>query len=304
MPSHPTPNPAHSNANRIALAARISLVCPFLVILLALLAGQIELPFRTYVELAAGLVALLGLFSGMAALVQGRRAAGSSVAIQGGIGLLISLVFVGIVLSDYLETQQRIRAERRIDGSTVLAGVDPEPQRLAEALARFVGRKMELEQNLMTAAKPLGETPVLDMTGVESAAVLVTRRSMVETFMTASHALSNHLAQSHSFIQDQLVERGTAPAKAREIASGFLSNLESQLSASLQLRELEHNYSATLIQALDLLQQHWGAWKTQSNAPPVFEDEPAAGQYAALLRRLAGFEDRERALKQSLLQPE
>jgi hypothetical protein len=298
MPNQQTPNPASSAADRIARAARISLVCPFLVVLMALIASRLEWPYRIVAELGAGVLALTGLICGIAALARGRRSAGSAVAIQGGIGLVISLVFVGIVLNNYLRAQPHPRANQKPAESLDQSGMSPEAQRLAEALAHFVLKTTELEQRMVAASKPLGESPVLELSGVDSVADLAARRSQVEDFLKTSHALSNHLSHSQTFIELQLVDRGTPAAEANALATAFLKNIETQLSDSLQLRGIEHDYSQTLLQALDLLKARWGAWKTQAEGAPLFEDEAATRQYAALQQRLDELETRGRELKE------
>ena len=298
MPNPQAPNSASSSADRIARAARISLVCPFLVVLIALIASRFEGPYRIVAELGAGVLALVGLICGIAALAQGRRSVGSAVAIQGGIGLVIGLVFVGIVLNNYLRTPPHARTNQKPAESLDESGTSPEARRLAEALAYFVMKTTELEQRMVAASKPLGDSPVLDLSGVDSVADLAARRSRVEDYLKTSHALSNHLNQSQTFIELQLVERGTPAPEASALAAAFLKSIGGQLSDALQLRGIEHDYSQTLLQALDLLKDQWGNWKSQAEGGPMFEDEAVTRQYATFLQRLEELEARRRELKQ------
>jgi hypothetical protein len=295
------PSDSSANPDRIALAAKISLVCPFVVVLIALLTHWLPPAFQAIGELAAGAVAVVGLICAITALAQARRS--TSIAVQGGIGLVIGLVFVGVVLNNYLRAQQSVRAERGMDRSSDEPGMSPQAQRLSEAVARFIAKTTELEQRLVAAAKPLGTSPVLDLSGAKSTEDLLGRRSTVETYLAASHALSNHLAQAQPFLEHELTIRGATPAEAGGNAAGFLENIQAQLSTSRQIRELEHVYSQTLIQALDLLDEHWGAWQTQPQGTPLFETEEVALQYAALLKRLDELEARDRELKQQLSTP-
>jgi hypothetical protein len=303
MPSHRTSPPANPSNNRVALAAKASLICPFVVVILALLTHRIPADLRVVGELAAGGVAVIGLLCAVYALAQCRRSANASTAIQGGIGLAIGLVFVGIVLNNYLRAQQNVQVERDPAGSARGPGMSPQAQRLSEAVARFVVKTTDLEQRLASAARPLGASPVLDLTAVDSAAVLLARQSTVNDYLTASHALSNHLAQAQSFLESQLKERGATPEEAGMNAGDFLKNIEAQFSRSRQLRELEYHYSQALIQALELLRQRWGAWKIQPQGTPLFESEEVSLQYAGFLKRLDELEAQDRELKQRLANP-
>jgi hypothetical protein len=304
MPSNPSPLHTNPNSDRIALAAKASLVCPFVVVLIALITSWSAPGFRVIGELAAGAVAVIGLICAIVALTQGRRSAGSSsIALQGGIGLLIGLVFVGIVLNNYLRAQRNGQAEGGMAESRDASGISPQTGRLSEAVARFVARTTELEQRLVVAAKPLAESPVLDLTGVESAEALLTRQSIVKVYIEASHALSNHLAQAQSFLEGQLTGRGASPAEASAIAGEFLKHIDAQLSTADQIRALEYDYTRTLIEALELLRNRWGAWNIQPQGTPVFDLEEDSLQYGSLLKRLDEFEARDRALKQRLSNP-
>jgi hypothetical protein len=302
MPTNPNPTAANAAADRMVLIARISLICPFLVVLLALIAGRIEPPSRTIAELAGGLLALVGLLCGIAALTRGRRSSGATVAVQGGIGFVISLVFVGIVLNDYLRARQQAQSDPR-PGTPLTEGVFPTAQRLAEALARFVARTTELDQRLAAAAKPLGESPVLKVAEVKSTADLDARRKLVEAFLEASQALNQHLAQAQPFIENQLSNSGMPAAEASEIAAQFLKSLEPQISISLQIRAVENQYSRTLIEALDLLSRHRDGWEASPEGAPRFADDALARQYSDLLQRLTELETRDLELKQKLSNP-
>ncbi|MCL4180438.1 MAG: hypothetical protein KJ072_22160 [Verrucomicrobia bacterium] len=302
MTTNPNPTAANVAADRMVLIARISLICPFLVVLLALIAGRIEPPSRTIAELAGGLLAVIGLLCGIAALTRGRRSAGTTVAVQGGIGFLISLVFVGIVLNDYLRARQQAQSDPG-PGTPRTEGVFPAAQRLAEALARFVARTTELDQRLAAAAKPLGESPVLKVAEVKSTADLDARRKLVEAFLEASQALNQHLAQAQPFIESQLSNGGMPAAEASEIAAQFLKNLEPQISTSLQIREIENLYSQTLIETLDLLSRQRDGWVASPEGDPRFADDALARQYSGLLQRLNELETRDLELKRKLSNP-
>jgi hypothetical protein len=294
----PTTSPEFS-CNRIALAAKLSLICPFVVFLLALLANRLELPARLAVEVSAGLVALVGMSCGVTALAVGKRTAGSSVAFQGGLGLLIGLVFVGIVLTSHL----RARHQANANGTPPDKDASPEVQRLAETLARFFARTTELEQRLAAAARPLSEPPVLGMSNVNSAAELTSRRTMVEKFLASSRDLSNHLAQSQSIIEKEMRERGASETEARTVAEAFAKDVEPRLAVARQIRELEHGYSEVMIQTLDLLAQEWGAWKVGPTGAPVFDKESAAQKHDDLKQRLAELQAQDQTLKASLSKP-
>ncbi len=302
MPTDSTPTAAKIAADRMVLIARISLICPFLVVFLALIAGRIEPPARTIAELAGALLAVIGLLCGIVALTRGRRSAGATVAVQGGIGFLISLVFVGIVLNDYLRARQQAQSVPG-PGAPPTEGVFPAAQRLAEALARFVARTTELDQRLAAAAKPLADSPVLKVAEVKSTADLDARRKLVEAFLGASQALDQHLAQALPFIQSQLANNGMAAAEAGEIAAQFLKSLEPQISLSRQIREVENQYSRTLIEALDLLSRHRNQWEASPEGDPRFTDDTLAQQYSGLLQRLTELETRDLELKQKLSNP-
>ncbi len=277
MPSESSPNTPNSNG--LVLVARISLICPFLVVAVALLSGVLPADYRAGADIASAGLALVGLLCGITALVQGYRAAQGPLALQGGIGLVISLVFAGIVLNNYQKAQRAAQTELATHASSAETASSTEASHLAEALARFVGRTTELERQLVAASKPLSQSPVLDMTGVESPASLSSRRTMVEGFLECSHALSNHLAQSQAFIENQLIGLGTPAGAATNLATEFLKSMEHQLSASCQIREIEHAYSQTLLQALDVLKAQWGSWKLQGDTNPVFESESATREY-------------------------
>ncbi len=303
MPSHRTSPPPNPGNDRVALAAKTSLICPFVVVLLALVTHWIPSELRIVGELAAAAVALIGLFCAVFALAQWRRSAHASVAIQGGIGFVIGMVFVGIVLNNYLRTQREIQVERGPAGSAREPGISPQAQRLGEAVARFISKTTELEQRLVSAAQPLGASPVLDLTAVDSTEVLLARQSMVNDYLAASHALSNHLAQARGFLEAQMIERGSTPEEAGLNAGDFLQHIDPQFSTLRQLRELEYHYSQTLIQALDFLRQRWGAWTIQPQGTPIFETEELNLLYAAFLQRLDQLEAQDRELKQRLANP-
>ena len=292
-----------THSDRVALAAKASLICPFVVVLLALVTHRIPSELRIVGELAAGAVAVIGLLCAVFALAQCRRSANASVAVQGGIGFVIGLVFVGIVLNNYLRAQRKVQVERGPAGSAREPGMSPQAQRLGEAVARFLSKTTELEQRLVSAAQPLGASPVLDLTAVDSAEVLIARQSKVNDYLAASHALSNHLAQARGFLEAQLIERGATPEEAGLNAGDFLKHIDPQLSTSRQLRELEYQYSQTLIQALDFLRQRWGTWTIQPQGTPIFATEEVNLEYAAFLLRLDQLETQDRELKQRLANP-
>ena len=294
---------ASTRSDRVALAAKASLICPFVVVLLALVTHWIPSELRIVGDLAAGAVAVIGLFCAVLALAQWRRSADASVVIQGGIGFVIGLVFVGIVLNHYLRAQREVQTERAPAGSAREPGLSPQTQRLSEAVARFISKTTELEQRLVSAAEPLGASPVLDLTAVNSTEVLLARQSKVNDYLAASHALSNHLAQARGFLEAQLIERGSAPEEAGLNAGEFLKHIDPQLATSRQLRELEYHYSQTLIQALDFLRQRWGAWTIQPQGTPIFATAEVNLEYAAFLQRLDQFEAKGRELKQRLANP-
>jgi hypothetical protein len=288
MPPNTPPTP---NADRIAFVARASLICPFLVVLLALAGSRMESPFRWMAEVGAFAFAFVGLICGITALVRGRQSGGASVAVQGGVGFLISLVFLGIVLNNYLQSQS---SSARRDSASA------EAQRLSEALAQFVARTTELEQRLVAASKPLAESPVLNLTAVQSPADLDSRKRQVHAFMDASRALSNHLAQAQTTIETQLTERGVAADEAREISSGFLNNLQPKISILNQIRQIEHHYGGTLTSALDLLNAQWGNWKCNTDGAPQFANESQAQRYSECLERLKTLESQDLQLKHAL----
>jgi hypothetical protein len=298
MPSDTSPL-----SERVALAAKVSLICPFIVVLFAFLNHRLPTDLRVASELAAGTVAVIGLLCAVFALAQCRRSADASVAVQGGIGLVIGLVFVGIVLNHYLRAQRSVQAERDPAESASEPGISPQAQRLSEAVGRFVARTSELEQRLAAAAKPLGASPVLDLTGVDSASVLLARQATVNDYLAASHAMSNHLAQARGFLESQLQERGATPEEAGLNAGSFLKNIEPQLATSRELRELEYHYSQTLIQALEFLRERWGAWTIQPQGTPLFKSDDVSLQYAGFLKRLDEMEAQDRELKQRLAHP-
>jgi hypothetical protein len=293
MPTHSSSTPPSNAADRIAFLARVSLVCPFLVVLLALIGARLE--NRLVADIGAIALAFIGLLCGIAALIRGRQSAGASVAVQGGIGLLISLVFVGIVLNNYLQSQSSTPSESAQSGTAA--------QRLSEALAQFVVRTTELEQRLVAAAKPLADSPVLNLAGVQSTDSLDSRRTQVEAFLEASGALSNHLAQAQSFIEARLTARGASADEARTNSAGFLDNLQPKILVSYQIREIEHQYSQTLMEALRLLTSQWGKWMSTAEGTPRFDDDAATRQYAELLNRLSALETRDLELKQKLANP-
>jgi hypothetical protein len=303
MPSHRTSPPAHPGNDRVALAAKASLICPFVVVLLALVTHWMPSELRIVGELAAGAVAVIGLLCAVFALAQWRRSANTSIAIQGGIGFVIGLVFVGIVFNHYLRAQREIQAERGPAGSAPEPGISPQTQRLGESVARFISKTTELEQRLVSAAQPLGASPVLDLTAVDSVEVLLARQSTVKDYLAASHALSNHLAQARGFLEVQMIERGSTPEEAGLNAADFLEHIDPQLTTSRQLRELEYHYSQTLIQALDFLRQRWGAWTIQPHGTPTFATDEVNLEYAAFLQRLDQLEAQDRELKQRLANP-
>jgi hypothetical protein len=294
---------ASTHSDRVALAAKASLICPFVVVLLALLTHWIPAELRIAGELAAGAVALIGLIGAVFALAQWRRSANASVAVQGGIGFVIGLVFVGIVLNDYLRARREVQVERGPAESARELGASHQAQRLSEAVARFISKNTELEQRLASAAQPLGASPVLDLTAVDSTEVLLARQSKVNDYLTASHALSNHLVQARVFLETQLIERGSTPEEAGRNAGEFLAHIDPQLATSRQLRELDYHYSQALIQALDFLRQRWGDWTIQPQGTPIFATEEANLEYAAFLHRLEQLEAQDRELKQRLANP-
>jgi hypothetical protein len=158
---------------------------------------------------------------------------------------------------------------------------------LARAMAANTARSQKALEQYQIALKELMDGQVLAKLDLKEKREIASRRAIVERFLKVNAMLRDLAASSEDRIQADLLAGGWSQTQTTRFMAGYHRNNEQITAIVLEIREHDERVGSAIVGALNLLEQHWGAWTYDADAEVVhFEDDAVVGKYEEFMNAM------------------
>lgn len=169
---------------------------------------------------------------------------------------------------------------------------------LGAATAEFMGQIQAASTEYVEAMKALAGARILDASTLTSVTQIQGRREVVRRFRAANGKMRSLLLEGESMMMAELARSGVAQPLADTALRSFRDARGPLPAVAAQYFEIEDQLGQSFIAALDLLEQHWGLWKFDSQSGQlIIPDETTLSQYDVLMARIASLAEQEAQLR-------
>ena len=138
---------------------------------------------------------------------------------------------------------------------------------------------------LENALARLKEAQVLQFTGVTRKEELRSRRDVVQRYAAANDRVRAVATNSSTFFRTELQRLGASPESIEKSTREMEQATREQNRLVLAIRNSDTRMMTGMTGVLDLLENNWGKWKSDSELV-TFEDTALARKYNALIQEI------------------
>ena len=161
----------------------------------------------------------------------------------------------------------------------------PEDARVAKVASAYLGEVQVASRALENALTRLKEAQVLQFSGVTTKEELRSRRDIVQRYAAANDRVRAVVTNSPTFFRTELQRLGASPESIEKSTREMEQATREQNKLVLAIRNADTRMMTGMTGVLDLLENNWGKWKSDSELV-TFEDTALARKYNALIQEI------------------
>jgi hypothetical protein len=161
----------------------------------------------------------------------------------------------------------------------------PEDARVAKVASAYLGEVQVASRALENALTRLKEAQVLQFSGVTTKEQLRSRRDVVQRYAAANDRVRAVVTNSSTFFRTELQRLGASPESIEKSTREMEQASREQNKLVLAIRNADTRMMTGMTGVLDLLENNWGKWKSNSEVV-TFEDTAMARKYNALIQEI------------------
>jgi hypothetical protein len=144
-----------------------------------------------------------------------------------------------------------------------------------QATTKYQQRIQQAASAHATNAKRMLEAKVLEMAAVTQREHLVSKREVVQQFLTSNQMFKSCLTNEEALFQEELENLQVPQARINAELMAFHSAIEAK-AVNLQMRALDQQIGEAMLGALDFLDGSWGEWNYSQDYNRVQFNQPGA----------------------------
>jgi hypothetical protein len=165
------------------------------------------------------------------------------------------------------------------------SNLGPEDARVAKVASAYLGEVQVASRALENALTRLKEAQVLQFSGVTTKEELRNRRDVVQRYAAANDRVRAVVTNSPTFFRTELQRLGASPESIEKSTREMEQATREQNRLVLAIRNADTRMMTGMTGVLDLLENNWGRWKSDSELV-TFEDTALARKYNALIQEI------------------